>query len=227
MLNGNRMKADMADIINQIATFLEHIILVFGYPGIYVVQVLENVFTPIPTEPLMPLAGILAAQGKMNFFVLWATAVAGSTTGSFILYQVGKRAGEPAVRALIRRWGTYMGMNETMLNRAIILFNQYGGWMIFFGRFLPVVRPTLSLVAGMSKLPMRIFIPFTACSSACAILIWISVGYFLGENWRSILEIIQQNEPLIIVAGAIAGTVVISFMVWRWTKARALRRLPE
>lgn len=217
----------MAEIINQIAVFLEQIVLVFGYPGIYVVQLLENVFTPVPTEPLMPLAGILAAQGKFNFFVVWITAVAGSTTGSLILYQVGKRAGEPAVRALIRRWGAYLGMSEAALNRAIELFNRYGGWMIFFGRFLPVVRPTLSLVAGMSHLPLRIFIPFTALSSSIAILMFISVGYILGDNWRSILDLIRQHEPLILAAGIVVGVTVASYMVWRWTRIRALRQMPE
>src|SRR5215216_2926143 len=104
----------MAEIISQIAMFLEHLLLVFGYPGMFMIEVLENVFTPIPTEPLLPLAGMMAAQGKINLFWIWAVAVAGSTTGSFILYQVGKRGGEPVVRALIRRWGRYTGMNEGM-----------------------------------------------------------------------------------------------------------------
>ncbi|MCA0455733.1 MAG: DedA family protein [Chloroflexi bacterium] len=217
----------MADLINQIVIFLEQIVLAFGYPGMYAVQVLENVLTPIPTEPILPMAGMLAAQGKMNLLAIWAAAVAGSTTGSFILYQIGKRAGEPAVRALIRRWGTYMGMNEPMLDRAVVLFNQYGGWLIFFGRFLPVVRPTLSLVAGMSHLPLRIFIPFTACSTSFAIAIYLILGYILGENWRSILSLIQQFEPLIIVVGVVVGIAVVAYVVWRWTKIRAMRRIPE
>ncbi len=217
----------MAELITQIVTFLEQIVLAFGYPGMFAVQVLENVLTPIPTEPILPMAGILVAQGKLNFVGIWAAAVAGSTTGSFILYQIGKRAGEPAVRMLIRRWGTYLGMNEPILNRAIVLFNRYGGWMIFFGRFLPVVRPTLSLVAGMSHLPLRIFIPFTACSTGLAILIWISAGYLLGENWSSILDLLQQFAPILIPAGIILGVAVVSYLIWRWTRVRALRRIPE
>lgn len=210
----------MAEIINQIATFLEHVLLAFGYPGMFAVQVLENVFTPIPTEPLLPLAGMMAAQGKINLIGIWATAVAGSTTGSFILYQVGKRGGEPVVRALIRRWGKYTGMSEGALNYTLKMCKQYGGWMVFFGRFLPVVRPTMSIVSGMSSLPLKIFIPCTAMSTGVAIAVYMGLGYVLGENWRSILDIIRQYEPFIIIGGAIIGTAVISYLIWRWVKIR-------
>ena len=81
----------MTEIISQIAGFFEQIILIFGYPGIFAVLVAENVFTPIPTEPLMPLAGILAAQGHLNFFIVWAAALTGATTGSLMLYFAGRR----------------------------------------------------------------------------------------------------------------------------------------
>ncbi|MBI1281786.1 MAG: hypothetical protein GC179_26920 [Anaerolineaceae bacterium] len=210
----------MAEIINQITLFFEHLLLVFGYPGMFVVQVLENVFTPIPSEPLLPLAGMMAAQGKINLIGIWATAVAGSTTGSFILYQVGKRGGEPVVRALIRRWGKYTGMSESALDYTLKMCKRYGGWMVFFGRFLPVVRPTMSIVSGMSGLPLKIFIPCTALSTGFAIAVYMGLGYILGENWRSILDIIRQYEPQIIAGAVIIGTVTIIFLIWRWAKLR-------
>lgn len=217
----------MAEIISQITTFFEHLLLVFGYPGMFAVQVLENVFTPIPTEPLLPLAGMMAAQGKINLIGIWATAVAGSTTGSFILYQVGKRGGEPAVRALIRRWGKYTGMSEGALDYTLKLFKRYGGWMVFFGRFLPVVRPTMSIVSGMSKLPLKIFIPCTALSTGFAISVYMGLGYVLGENWQFILDLIRQYEPLFIVGAVILGAAVASLIVWRWFKVRELRQAAE
>ncbi len=217
----------MAEIINQIATLLEQVILVFGYPGMFVVQVLENVFTPIPTEPLLPLAGMMAAQGKLNLVGIWAAAVAGSTSGSLVLYLVGMRGGEPMVRALIRRWGIYTGMSEGALDKTLELFGRYGGWMIFFGRFLPVVRPTMSIVSGMCKLPLKIFVPVTAVSSGIAISIYLTLGYVLGENWRSVLDIIRQYEPLIIIGIGVAGTVGLSILIWRWLKIRERRQAAE
>jgi len=217
----------MAEIISQITLFLEQLLLVFGYPGMFAVQVLENIFTPIPSEPLLPLAGMMAAQGKINLVGIWATAVAGSTTGSFILYQVGKSGGEPAVRALIRRWGKYTGMSEGALDYTLKMCSRYGGWMVFFGRFLPVVRPTMSIVSGMSSLPLKIFIPCTAMSTGVAIAFYMGLGYVLGENWRSILDIIRKNEPLIIIGVGIVGTIVVGYVIWRWLKIRELRRAEE
>jgi membrane protein DedA with SNARE-associated domain len=214
----------VAEIINQIAGFFEQLILTFGYPGIFAVLVAENVFTPIPTEPLMPLAGMLAAQGRMNFFFVWAAALTGATTGSLMLYFVGRQLGEPAVRALIRRWGTYLGMSEGALDRALTLFNKYGGWVIFFGRFLPVVRPTVSLVSGMSNLKLIIFLPFTALSAACVTFIYVTAGYMLGENWRSILDIVDRNEPLIIVAVVLIALSITGYLIWRWQQVRRLRQ---
>lgn len=214
----------MVEIINHIAGFFEHIILTFGYPGIFAVLLAENVFPPIPTEPLMPLAGLLAAQGRMNFFFVWAASLSGAITGSLMLYFVGRRLGEPAVRALIRRWGRYLGISEGALDRALTLFNKYGGWVIFFGRFLPVVRPTVSLVSGMSNLKLIVFLPFTALSAACATFIYVTAGYVLGENWRSILAIVGRYEPLIIVVLAVIAVCALGYTIWRWQQARSLRQ---
>ena len=116
-----------------------------------------------------------------------------------------------------------MGISEGSLDKALTLFNKYGGWVIFFGRFLPVVRPTVSLVSGMSKLPLLIYVPFTMGSAAIVTFIYIAAGYLLGENWRSILAIIDQNEPLIMAVVAIAAVTVAIYLIWRWFRARTLR----
>lgn len=217
----------MAEIINQITIFFEQLILAIGYPGIYAVMFAENVFTPIPTEPLLPLAGILASQGQLSFIGVWVTAVAGATSGSLVLYAIGRRGGDPMVRTLVRRYGRYFGMTESGLDRAVSLFNRYGGWVVFFGRWIPFVRPTVSLVSGVSRLPLYIFLPFTILSSAPATVIYIIGGYLLGENWRAILDVIDQLEPFILVGGLVIGVLLLGFVIARFLRARAvLRREP-
>ncbi len=211
----------MAEIITQVTLFFESIILTFGYPGIFLVLLAENVITPIPTEPFMPLAGILAAQGQMNFFLVWGAAIAGGTTGSTILYFVGRHLGEPTVRALVRRWGRYTGITEGALDKGIEMFNRYGGWVIFFARFLPVVRPTSALVAGMSKLKLSIFLPATAASASIVTFLYIFAGYILGENWRSIVTLIDQYEPIILAVAIIGAVTVVGYILLRWLRHRA------
>jgi membrane protein DedA with SNARE-associated domain len=87
-------------------------------------------------------------------------------TGSLVLYGLGKWAGEPVVRGLIRRFGRYAGLSENELDRGMSLFNRYGGAMVFFGRWIPMVRPTVSVVSGICRLSLPVFIIFTALSSA-------------------------------------------------------------
>ncbi|MBL8155754.1 MAG: DedA family protein [Anaerolineae bacterium] len=210
----------MAEIINQIALFFERLILTVGYPGIFVVMFAENVFTPIPTEPLLPLSGILAAQGRLHFALVWMAAVTGGTLGSLVLYAVGRKGGEPAVRGLIRRWGRYVGFGEGNLDRALGLFNRYGAIMVFVGRAIPMVRPTVSLVSGMSGLKLRVFIPFTLLSSGIANGLYLALGYVLGENWRDFLGLISRYEPVIVGAAAVGGALLGVFLLWRWMRGR-------
>lgn len=211
----------MVEIIQQLTLFFEQIVESFGYPGVFLILLLENVLTPIPTEPLMPLAGKLAAEGRMNFFGVWAAAIIGATIGSSILYLIGLRGGEPLVRALIRRFGRYAGMNEDSLDRALGLFARYGGWVIFIGRFLPVVRPTVALVAGMSAMRLVVFIPCVALSATIITFIYIYAGYLLGENWQQILQVIGQNESLILAVIIVIGMTVIGLIGRRLFRSRA------
>lgn len=210
----------MADLLNQITAFFEVIVLTIGYPGIFVVMFAENIFTPIPTEPFLPLAGILAGKGEMHFLLAWAAATAGATAGSLTLYAVGKRGGEPVVRALIRRFGRYAGVSEAELDRARDLFNRYGAWVVFFGRWIPVVRPGVSLVAGISSLRLPVFLLFTALSSSLANVIWISVGYVLGENWQEFLTELDRYQSVIIAGSTLLAAVVVFVVGLRWLKSR-------
>lgn len=214
----------MAEIINQIVVLFEQIVLTFGYPGIFLVLFLENVITPIPTEPLMPLAGILSAEGRMNFFVAWATAVSGALTGSLVLYAIGRYGGEPVVRDLVRRFGRFAGLNEELLDRGMAVFAKYGGWVILVGRFLPVVRPTASLIAGMSKMRLIIYVPATLLGILAVTFLWLYSGYLLGENWRDIIQIIDQYESVILAVAGVVGAGLVAIFVVRRIRMRSIQR---
>lgn len=210
----------VAEIINQLAEFFEHIILTFGYAGIFTMTLAENIFTPIPSEPLMPLSGILAAKGELDLLLVCVAALAGATFGSLILYAVGWWLGEPAVRVLVRRWGIYFGVTESLLDRGIVLFNRYGGWVIFIGRFLPMMRPVTALVAGMTGLKLYVFLPATILSTGLVTVIYVGAGYILGENWRTLLGWIDNLEPFLLVSSAVALIAAGVFIVNRWLRQR-------
>ncbi|MBC6936770.1 MAG: DedA family protein [Chloroflexi bacterium] len=210
----------MSELVNEIARFLEAAMVTIGYPGIFLVMFAENIFTPIPTEPFMPMAGIMAAQGKFAVFTVWLAATLGALTGSLLLYGVGKWAGEPVVRGLIRRFGRYAGLSENELDRGMSLFNRYGGAMVFFGRWIPMVRPTVSVVSGVCRLSLPVFIIFTALSSAIVNAFWVGVGYLLGENWEEILAGFNQYQGVLLPVVVVAALAAAGLVVYRWLRGR-------
>lgn len=210
----------MAEIIDQIARWLETAMAAVGYPGIFLVMFMENIFTPIPTEPFMPMAGIMAAQGKFNVLMVWGAATLGAVVGSLLLYVAGQWAGEPVVRRIIRRFGRYVGISETELDRGMAMFNRYGGGLVFIGRWIPMVRPIVSVVAGICRLSLPVFLLFTALSSGIVNALWVGVGYVLGDNWAEILAGLNRYQgallPIIVVVGAVAA----GFALRRWLRGR-------
>jgi membrane protein DedA with SNARE-associated domain len=210
----------MGDFLNQITVFLEQIVYAIGYPGIWLVMFLENIFTPIPTEPFLPLAGFLAAEGDMTFIGVWLAATTGAVTGSFVIYLVGRIGGEPVVRGIVDRFGRIVDISQAELDRGLTFFNKWGAAAVFFGRFIPVVRPAVSLISGISRLNPTTFLIFTALSSSLANLFWISVGYFLGENWSQILA--TANASPVLVIGVVVIGLVAAFFGLRFIRSKVL-----
>ncbi len=210
----------MAEIINTIAQFIQSLIITVGYPGIFAMQFAENIFPPIPTDGLLPFSGVVAASGRLNIVGVWLAAVLGSLVGSLVLYAVGKWADERVIRNLVRRYGRFVAISDTEIDRVLNWFNRYGVLVIVFGRLLPVMRTGISLTAGMSKMPVLVFAGLTTLSSACAMVVWIGVGYILGENWRIILTLVDEFEPYILLMGGVLLVIVVLFTVRRFARGR-------
>jgi membrane protein DedA with SNARE-associated domain len=210
----------MADLINQIAAFIEALIVAIGYPGIFLMLLAENLFPPVPTEPLMPFAGMLVSQGKITFVLAWASAIAGATVGSVLLYWIGKQANERVIRAIVRRYGRYIGITEAELDKGAEYFNRYGALSVFFGRMIPMLRGPVSLVAGMSKMHIPTFTLFSALSAAAASGFWLGIGVVLGENWKQVIDLIRVAEPYLPLI-ALAALSVLG-ITWLLRKRRAV-----
>lgn len=205
----------MAEIVSEIALWIEALILTIGYPGIFFVMFLENLIPPIPTDPLLPFAGMLAAQGNMTLHGVWVAAVTGALAGSTALYYVGRYAGEPFVRALVRRYGGWLGMEEAALDRAFALANRYGVLFVFIGRSIPFIRPVVSLTAGMSSYPLPLFLLLSGLNSFLVTGVWIFAGYLLGENWEEVLTLLEALEPYTIPILITAATAFIGWLLFR------------
>lgn len=211
----------MAELVDQLAHFFEVLILAVGYPGIFAMTFLENAFPPVPTEPLIPFAGMLAGQGKLNFLLVWMFALAGMIAGSLVLYGFGRWADDVIIRRVVRRYGRYMGVTEEHLERALSLFRQYGAPVVLLGRAIPVLKGAISITAGMSRMSVIQFTLLIGLNAGFTSGFWAYMGYLLGENWDRALELIDTFQPMILGAGAV---ILLGFVLVYLRRARRSRQ---
>lgn len=141
-----------------------------GYLGLALVMVAENIFPPIPSEAVLPLAGFLVGAGRMSFWGAVTAATAGAYAGALVLYALGRWGGRP----LVLRYGRVLRIDEKGLEQAEGWFERYGDWVVLFARVVPLVRSVVSVPAGIMRMPLGRFSVFTLVGSAFwnACLIW-------------------------------------------------------
>lgn len=199
-------------MLERFVHWLTETIFAMGYPGILVLMALESSLFPVPSELVMPPAGYLAAQGRMNAAVAVGAGVAGSILGAFFNYFLAVWLGRP----LLHKYARYVLIREATLNRAEAFFRRHGEIGTFLGRLLPVVRHLISLPAGLARMNLGRFALYTAAGAGiwCAILTYI--GWFLGRN----AEVLQQEEVKRLTTFAIlvlipVMAVIIGVYTWR------------
>jgi membrane protein DedA with SNARE-associated domain len=208
----------MAEILDQLSEFIQEVIEALSYPGITIVMFAENIFPPIPSEVVMPFAGFLVADDKLNFFGIVTAGTLGAVLGAIAIYYIGMWADEPLIRAFIRRYGKFFMLAEEDIDRALAFFERYGEIIIFTGRLIPIIRSLISLPAGMKRMPMGRFLLFTTLGTAIWTTLLSVAGVILGENWEDVLAIVDQYEKITLAA------LVLGVAVFIYTKLRDRRR---
>ncbi|MGB3555750.1 MAG: DedA family protein [Jannaschia sp.] len=152
-----------------------------GYLALAGLMLVENVFPPIPSEVVMPLAGFLAAEGTFTLPLVILTGTLGSVLGATFWYWVGLRLGEERLRRLVARHGRWLTICEADIHRATDWFRRGGQWAVLIGRCLPGLRTLISVPAGVTRMPLPTFLFFTTLGS----LVWIGGLAVLGYALRS------------------------------------------
>lgn len=202
----------LKDILDALAFWAQSIISTAGYPGLVLVMFLENVFPPIPSEVVLPLAGSLALQGRFTLLGITLVGALGSVTGALVFYQGGRLLGEERVRELIRRYGKWLMLAEEDLDKALEWFNHYGESVIFFGRMVPIVRSLVSIPAGIARMNLIRFNLYTIVGTALWSFLLALAGYLLGSNWPLVSTWIGRYEKLILGVGCAA---ILAFVLRR------------
>jgi len=189
-----------------------------GYVGLFFVMALGNLGIPVGTELVVPAAGALAATGHLSSVWLAAlVATAGEVVGGTILYTIGYAGGEP----FVARFGRYVKVDAKRLAVFHTFYERHGNVTVFICRFLPLVRGIAALPAGISRMPKRIFITYTAAGSAVFCFGLAYLGSLFGRHFDRIAPVIHRFATFAIVAVVAAA---VAFIVWRVIRARNAAR---
>ncbi|MSN24956.1 MAG: DedA family protein [Geobacter sp.] len=193
--------------MHAIVQWLLDTIGAMGYPGIFLLMAMESSIIPIPSELVMPPAGYLAFQGKMNMAVAILSGTVGSLAGAYANYYASHYLGRP----LILKYGKYVLIPPDKFERVEKFFLQHGEISTFIGRLLPVIRHLISIPAGVAGMNHLKFSLYTLLGAGlwCTILAWI--GYAIGENQQLIMQ--YSHKALVWVL--LFSLVLVAVYVWR------------
>jgi membrane protein DedA with SNARE-associated domain len=157
-----------------------------GYAGVVFLMTLENIFPPIPSELIMPLAGYLAATDALVLWGAIAAGTLGSVIGAVALYYVGKRVGSDRLKSFVDRHGCWMAVSRRDIERSERWFERHGVLAVLVCRLVPGVRSVISVPAGIARMNVASFLAATTVGSALWASILACAGYWLGSNFAAI-----------------------------------------
>jgi membrane protein DedA with SNARE-associated domain len=198
-----------------VADWIFDVMRSLGYAGIALLTLLENIFPPIPSEVIMPLAGYNASQGSISLAGAIAAGSIGSLVGSTAWYFIGRRIGSEGLRRWVDKHGRWLTMSNEDLDKVHDWFQRHGASAVFLGRLVPGIRTWISVPAGLTDMALTPFLLYSAAGTIVWTALLTAAGYWLGENFDNI------QEPL----GMVSTAVFIGIAAWyvwrqvRWNRA--------
>jgi membrane protein DedA with SNARE-associated domain len=176
--------------LSGLAGWVLDVIDAMGAVGVAALVALENLFPPLPSEIVLPLAGFLAGQGRMSLAAVMVAATTGSVAGALVLYWAGTAIGLQRLRRTAERLPL---MDADDVDRAQGWFVRHGRTAVLVGRLVPGVRSLISIPAGVARMPILPFVGYTTLGSGLYNAVLIGLGYQLGNRWTSVE---QYSDPI-------------------------------
>ncbi|GHO43013.1 DedA family protein [Ktedonospora formicarum] len=208
----------LGSITDVLMTLITNLYVSTGLLGIALAMAIESCCIPLPSEIVMPIAGIMIAQGKLlpgmnpfvSIFLVGLAGAIGCLLGSMLAYAIGYKGGRP----LMLKYGRYVLISQHDADKADAFFKRWGSPTAFFSRLLPVVRTYISLPAGIAKMPFVRFCIYSFLGSLPWCLILAYLGYILGDHIEELSPIFHSLDVVILVV----LIVLIVLYVWRHVK---------
>ncbi|MGK5532779.1 DedA family protein [Streptomyces sp. URMC 129] len=193
-----------------------------GAPGAGVAIALENLFPPLPSEVILPLAGFTAGQGRMNLWAVLLCTTLGSVVGALALYGVGAVFGRERLVAVAARMPL---VRVSAIERTEAWFARHGTKAVFLGRMIPLFRSLVSVPAGVERMPLVTFTWLTALGSALWNTVFVLAGYRLGEDWERVSDLVGLYSRAVAGVACLAVAVLVALRLTRPGHGR--RRAPR
>ncbi|WP_226925241.1 DedA family protein [Georgenia thermotolerans] len=200
--------------LDGVAAWAVSVMESLGGFGAALLIALENLFPPLPSEVILPLAGFTASRGSLGLVevIVWCTA--GSVVGAWVLYGIGALLGRERTRAIMN-WLPLVKIED--VDKTEAWFHRHGKGTVFLGRMIPIFRSLISIPAGITRMPLLLFTALTLAGS----LVWntalIVAGYALGENWHVVENYVGVFTKIVIVL------VVLALAWFAVSRVRAMR----
>ncbi|MBC1486349.1 DedA family protein [Listeria seeligeri] len=188
-------------------TWITSIMADFGYIGIFLLIMVENLFPPIPSEIILTFGGFMTTVSSLNVVMVIIVATLGSVVGAILLYKVASYFGKERLTKIVLKYGRILRLKESDIERAENFFLKYGSWAVFLCRMIPLIRSLISIPAGMTQMKMSRFLVLTTSGSLLWNTVLIGLGAFLGESWNEIVVFMDSFST--IIYGIIAVIVVV------------------
>ena len=188
-----------------------------GVVGAGLLVALENLFPPIPSEVVLPLAGFTASRGTFDLVAVIIATTLGSVVGALALYALGAWLGADR---LIRIADRLPLMNGEDVRAAVRWFGRWGPMAVLLGRFVPLVRSLISIPAGVVRMNILLFLLLTTIGSGIWNSIFIVLGFVLGENWDVVEQTASRYSTAVLVVAVAAVVILIALGIRRWRRQR-------
>jgi membrane protein DedA with SNARE-associated domain len=185
-----------------------------GYLGVAFLMFLENVFPPIPSELIMPLAGFNAANGQMSIWLVILAGTVGSLAGAYMWYVIGRRLGMKRLCRLADRHGRWLTMSRADADRAHDWFERHGGTAVLVGRLVPAIRTLISVPAGIARMPLPSFFAYSILGTAAWTALLAGAGYLLQSQYERVQDWLNPISNIVVV-------LIVGFYIYRvatWPK---------
>ena len=193
-------------MLGDLATWVQDVINQFGYFGVALLVIIENIFPPIPSEIVLPFAGFVAQQGAgvaqsdTSVIGMMIAATVGSVVGALILYFVSAVIGPDRLRAFVEKFGKLFGVKPADLVRAEAWFDRRSFVAVLVGRCVPLIRSIVSIPAGFRRMKLTNFILLTAIGSAVWNIALIGAGAVLKDQWDRVGDYVGVFQWVVILA---------------------------